>query len=368
MIEKPNSYGEVSPRYFFWLDLLRGLAAISVLIWHYQHFYDVTQGHLTDRAVQPFYSVLWPLYEYGGNAVQLFWVISGFIFSAVYVPAQVKGKEFFANRFARLYPLHLVTLFSMVVLQAISARVIGSEIIYTQNNLKNFVQHLLFVSGWGNGVVSFNSPIWSVSVEIIIYFLFFVLLSNIRKWKLFTVCVSVIMAVPILTFFPVSFEGYKHMSLFSIWCCGVYFFLGTAVYFLWQKTRAHPKKVLLFGLAAIVGASFMGKTAFDFDRFSLNLLILFPAAILVVAIVEPYATWIPQKIRFIGDSTYGIYLWHVPIQIVFLNWIYFAGADQSIIVTKWFFLTYLFAVLAWAFISYKVVEAPSRKMIRRWLY
>ena len=43
----------------------------------------------------------------------------------------------------------------------------------------------MFISSWGfeNGH-SFNAPIWSVSVEVAIYILFFFLLSLIKKYKI----------------------------------------------------------------------------------------------------------------------------------------------------------------------------------------
>ena len=109
--------------YFYWVDFLRGFAALSVLIWHYQHLYSTAPGivELADKSTQPFYDILWLFYNYGRHAVYLFWVISGFVFSTVYIKKErTTAKDFFIHRFARLYPLHFLTLIVVAVLQALS--------------------------------------------------------------------------------------------------------------------------------------------------------------------------------------------------------------------------------------------------------
>src|SRR6185312_10359464 len=132
---------------------------------------------LQDVRRQPLYSLLWPLYGHGNHAVMLFWVISGFVFSAVYVGTRPTVRGFFIQRFSRLYPLHFLTLVAMAALQAWSYRALGHFQIHGSNDLRHFVLDLLFVSGWNyRGGVAFNFPIWSVSTEIIIYWVFFLLL------------------------------------------------------------------------------------------------------------------------------------------------------------------------------------------------
>lgn len=60
-------------RRFYFIDLLRGFAALSILFWHYQHFYYIkaSQSTLIDKSIQPFYKQLSLFYEHGGEAVQL---------------------------------------------------------------------------------------------------------------------------------------------------------------------------------------------------------------------------------------------------------------------------------------------------------
>lgn len=67
---------------FYSLDVARGIAALSVVFYHWQHFFlPYNQlGKLLDIDKQPFYKYFFMFYLDGGYAVPLFFCISGFIF------------------------------------------------------------------------------------------------------------------------------------------------------------------------------------------------------------------------------------------------------------------------------------------------
>ena len=111
---------------FYLLDIFRGFAAICVVLQHYQHFYYTTSMNLD---VSFKYNQL-PLFEYisfgykfGSVAVQFFFLLSGFIFFSFYKKkiAQrfINFKDFLILRISRLYPLHILTLLVMLILQKI---------------------------------------------------------------------------------------------------------------------------------------------------------------------------------------------------------------------------------------------------------
>ncbi len=103
------------PNKLLGLELLRFVAAIAVVVWHYSHF-----SYIADSPVNlfmnrlPLYGLLQPFYEAGEYAVWVFWCISGFIFFWKYRDAitdrSISGGTFFVLRLSRLYPLHLATL------------------------------------------------------------------------------------------------------------------------------------------------------------------------------------------------------------------------------------------------------------------
>ena len=73
------------------VELLRFISAMMVIIWHYQQFYlpynffSETEIIFTNRNEQPFYNYLSLFYNYGNRGVDLFFIISGYVFSHVYL-------------------------------------------------------------------------------------------------------------------------------------------------------------------------------------------------------------------------------------------------------------------------------------------
>jgi peptidoglycan/LPS O-acetylase OafA/YrhL len=165
---KANDYA----RHFYSLDVLRGVAALGVVVYHWPHFFFVgtKDGHV-DINLLPLSFILKPLYLEGWRAVDLFFCLSGFIFYWLYSKKIVSGatslKEFFVLRFSRLYPLHFVTLLVAAAGQFLMLRYFGSFFVYPNNDLYHFLLQLVFASNWGfERGNSFNGPVWSVSVEV----------------------------------------------------------------------------------------------------------------------------------------------------------------------------------------------------------
>src|SRR3984885_14098862 len=168
-----------SPERFYSLDVLRGVAALSVVFWHWQHFFfSGTALGAYDLARLPLHRVLHLLYTQGWEAVDLFFSLSGFIFFWLYskqvAQRRISAQRFALLRFSRLYPLHFATLLLVAVGQYWMLRERGYYFVYPNNDIRYFVLNLLFASSWGfEGDFSFNGPSWSVSVEVLLYALFF---------------------------------------------------------------------------------------------------------------------------------------------------------------------------------------------------
>ena len=131
-------------------------------------------------------------------------MISGYIFFWKYGSAIAKNeisfKKFAIWRFSRLYPLHFVTLILVAIMQFIFFKQNGVFFVYADNSIKDFVLQLFMANFWlPEPVHSFNGPIWSVSVEIIAYIVFFVSLRFFGKcfYKLFLV--FIILLFPLLS-------------------------------------------------------------------------------------------------------------------------------------------------------------------------
>jgi peptidoglycan/LPS O-acetylase OafA/YrhL len=340
-------------RHFHILDALRGVAAIAILIWHYQHFFAEGQAQAGTRGAHPLYRILWPFYEGGGVAVQFFWIISGFVFAAVYSGRMPSGRSFFINRFARLYPLHLVTLTVVAVLQFVSVRELGRSLIYGPNDLYHFALNLLFVSGWGfDQAKSFNGPIWSVSLEILVYAAFWLSLRFLFKVGMVLPALIALMCLGLFTAAP-------RLLVFD---CAFDFFAGCTVYTVYRGLPRWASLGCGLGLAAVsLGVWHM------LHAQGLATVIMFNAIVLLAAVAEDYRFAKSfARFQWFGNCTYGTYLWHVPVQILTLIIVSKLALPRTIFESPWVLALFLGGVIAIARVSYVTIEAPWRRRIQHW--
>ncbi len=205
------------------IDGLRGIAALAVVLYHYSHFLRYGSGGIVSLGTStgaPGGDLLELIYQQGHRAVPLFWMISGLVLAHVCYCRVATTREFVVKRFARLCPLHLLTLMVVAGLQAAALGRLGSWQIYQYNDAWHLVLNLLFVSDWGlaDGY-SFNAPIWSVSVELIAYALFWALRKPLLRCpRVLPLAISAC-ALPALALMGDS----------NVLRCVFYFFAGTSL-------------------------------------------------------------------------------------------------------------------------------------------
>lgn len=308
------------------IELLRFLCAISIVLWHYQHFFCVTDvtgphihGYLPERL--PGYAVFSVPYTLGSYAVQMFWIISGFIFFWKYADAintrAVTMWQFFVFRFTRLYPLHLLTLGLVALLQYLFWSAHGYYAVYPVIDLYHLALNLFMASGWGlDRGYSFNAPIWSVSAEEIIYAAFFLLASRFplgifRPLVLSAGC-WVLMKV-------VQRTGTEVGIL--VLMCGCYYFLGGAIERIWAALPL-----------SLTSRDFFG--------------------------------WAGNVPSILGNLTYSSYLLHFPVMLIFLLVTESFGFSREIYFDWRVWLGYVLVVFIAARFVYVWVERPVQGYLR----
>ncbi|HXH36806.1 MAG TPA: acyltransferase [Plantibacter sp.] len=123
----------------------------------------------------PEVAVLDPLTRGGFAAVDLFFVLSGFILSYQYfgrLRTPRDYRDFMVRRLARIYPLHLFMLLifgGIVLVTSALAIPMGSA---GQFTLGGFFSDLLLVRAWWGDALVWNIPAWSISAEWFAYILF----------------------------------------------------------------------------------------------------------------------------------------------------------------------------------------------------
>lgn len=137
------------------IEICRAGAAFAVIVWHFGHFFQTGLSRVdfdaTSRHAYPFYNLLFPFYGSGYAAVQIFWTISGVIFYWKYSEQihqrAISLSSFSLYRISRLYPLHLLTLLIVAVLQFVYISKNSTPFVYVADWL-HFFPHLLMASNW----------------------------------------------------------------------------------------------------------------------------------------------------------------------------------------------------------------------------
>ena len=339
------------------LEGLRFLATLSVLLWHYQHF-----SYVGDRPVGlvrselPYHALLFPFYEAGEYGVWIFWCISGFIFFWKYRDAisdrSVSGWSFFVFRLSRLYPLHLVTLLFVALLQPIYLSQKGSFFVYQNNDLSHFVAQLFMASDWTSlRSDSFNAPIWSVSVEVLVYVAFFLTLRFVTKSPLFNLVV-------VLACLNAGTQ---------VAACLAFFYAG-GLGAIGRRAVAHATYRPTIELTAL-GAAVAIPVAAAILSLRIEIvdwvLLLAYTPILLFCLSIPLGLPRPVErlLETAGNMTYSCYLLHFPIQLAIA--LCFALARQPIpYYDQLFWAAFVLPTLLASHLTYRYFEAPAQRLFR----
>ncbi len=355
------------------LDALRGIAALSVVFWHWQHFYMGSSTPFNIEA-QPLFHFFSPLYRSGDLAVDFFFLLSGFIFFWLYpkkiLKGEVSARDFFILRFSRLYPLHFLTLIIVAVQQFYYWKITASYFIYPKNDLFHFVLNLFFISSVKlEKGFSFNAPIWSVSVEVFVYFLFFLICKKIRPNSFMLVGLSSLGYFWIFPFYSPISRGIGG------------FFLGGFIYLIYDlilKSR-YLKTIfkyiillssLLWTIAILLGLGYLHFGVLDnIPRVDarpriIASMLLFSTTILSLAIFENQSSQSYKILSTLGNISYSSYLLHFPLQLVFAMVVSMSELSLEVFNSPFTLILFFTILLMISIASFNYIEMPMQKYIR----
>jgi len=346
------------------IELLRFISALAILVWHYQHFSFPLDSsyYLQDFTKQPFFKYLQIFYKSGNLAVYFFWCISGFIFFWRYgeLIKDLKFKTFFISRFTRLYPLCLLTLIIVAILQKIYFDYVQEFYIFGFNDLYHFILQLFLASNWGleNGL-SYNGPIWSISTEIITYGIFFVLLKNFKNSIFLNISIIVIcLGLKIL---------YQEETS-AIIDCTLFFFIGGSVCLVSNYLKHIPRtklKIIIFMFVSLSIFLIINNNLYDTNNFSyLFQLFFYPIIIFLFFDISIENKKISKFLVFLGNLTFSSYLLHFPIQIS-IKLFYLSIEKEIPTLNNHFFIFYISLVLIISYISFNYFENPMKNYMRK---
>jgi peptidoglycan/LPS O-acetylase OafA/YrhL len=334
---------------------LRGIAAFTVVMAHL---------HVWDLFPQwPWLRHAYQIFGWSDLAVFLFFILSGFVMSHVY-PSPVRWRDFFVARLARLAPVYEVTLLVVCVLTMMSAFHLP---ILTADN---FIANMLMIQQWvpAPGRFSINLSSWSLSIEAFLYVMAFPLLVWSRKlpW-------NKLLYIPLIfggaAWAAIYYDIYSH-CLRCQWELAILSGLfGFGIGFSMQNLMANGLRHS--GAIAAVGAAFMACGLFQILPHG----VIAPGLVsIAAATVNPNA--LPYKVLarpvflYLGDISYSLYLWNIPI-LIFLQQcrahveFHYLTSTLSIFGLRIVFVVAdLAVVLAISHLSYHQLEVPLRRLIR----
>jgi peptidoglycan/LPS O-acetylase OafA/YrhL len=333
------------------LDGLRGIAAIATMTFHFNVFF-LPQAKLAEIA---------PFVDREYLAVDLFFLLSGFVMAHVYGRLLASNwrahwRKFARARFARIYPLFAVTTLAMTLAVVLS----HTPLILVSFSGRSLALQPLLLQQWASGL-SWDYPSWSISTEAEAY-VFFVfsagLLVTGKYPRLIAVCcIAVVAALSIakggsLNFFSGISALLRTLAEFS---------LGVLLY------RAHSHGVgLPHKWAAILSVAFVGLatiTHLDFIFVGAFVCLIYYGA----NATDAFASLLNSRpLVALGNWSYSIYLWHAPTHYAVMAAFAAIGypvRNLDLIGARLLLLATAFVVVGLSAVHYRYFETPVRRIM-----
>ena len=145
------------------ISFTRFIAAISIVIYHYAiQLFPENQTFIIN------------VFNHANVGVSYFYILSGFVMIVAYGNYEkIDAKTFYINRFARIYPIYLISLILISIVYLFSNQF---------NDLLGFVLNFFVIQAWVPGnAIKFHGQSWSITVEFFFYVIFPYLFTKIYK-------------------------------------------------------------------------------------------------------------------------------------------------------------------------------------------
>lgn len=375
------------------LHSIRGFAAFFVAICHSKWIFWVGGS----AYVEQFPRSEWGIMDYfafavdmcfsnGTAMVMVFYVLSGFFISYSFQKNNWSLKEFYLNRFLRIYIPFLASMGvaygAMVLASYIQPEIVHNNLTddfnsymvgsYKNQNLNSFLRNLLFLRTDGYYFGS-NFVVWSLLFELIFYAIApFV-------WRSSTVYLTISAMIFLTATFWLDEENfYKfHVIIRFYLKYSFYFALGMFL-FDWRNRRKEgdifPLKYLIPASILFLGLTLVGGVIHDYNFKGYNIpvynLSLFFGAlwgctmILLFTDYHVKENFFIKALKYLGKISYSLYLIHFPTFLIIISLLWkFTGERQFY--QRWYWLCLPFAVFT-SSIFYYLIEDYSLKIISNW--
>ena len=293
------------PSYIPELQGLRGLAVLSVVIYHCHPRLEGTWVH---------YASLW-----GWAGVNLFFVLSGFLITSILLEARDKPRyfqNFYARRALRIWPVYVLLL---VVVYLNAPWFIGPTIAQAIKTAPWLAYIFLVQNLFHLALPPAIGPTWSLAIEEQYYFLWAPIVRFMhRPWMLTAVLAAALIVSPAFRLANLHWVTLTHtlihldgIALGSLLALGLYILTLSRRTWLWIGLGA-----AVLGFAAT--ATIAGGTAFLDSALALAFGGTVLAAIASTGARNPINALLRRgPLAFYGRISYGLYMIHIAIFIYF---------------------------------------------------
>ncbi len=342
---------------FLTLDASRGVAAITVMAYHY----------LGEKTVV----------AHGYLAVDFFFMLSGFVLTFAYQTKLDQGwstGSFFKMRLVRLYPLYFLGLILGSLLF-----IVGSHLGITKRNDPLSIILLFFILGSlllpipsffttaGSAQFPFNYPSWSLFYELAAN-LFHAFLLRRKTWTF--LCGTLLISgaglfYSVSQFGTVDF-GARQSQFFPGFLRVLFSYTGGILLFrIWQKgsIRLSLNPYMGIALLLIFLAAPIGINHIAFYELT-AICLLFPVLILLLASTHPNPILV-RPFQLLGTTSYSIYVLHLPMgTLLSAIWKRIPGLRILDFETPGVKIVFMVVVIAVAFIVDRIYDLPARNFLR----
>ena len=360
---------------------LDGLRAVAILLVMFGHISSSLNWPVESAFQKPFNL----LTNMGWVGVQLFFVLSGFLITQILIKDRAKPnyfKNFYIRRSLRIFPIYYVTLLFFLVLIPLTVGTpewLGKSVddqlwfwTYLQNWNRPFSQH---------GALS---PLWSLAIEEQYYLVWPLLVFMFQNKTLKVICFFMILSAPIFRFFLFNYLP-DYIEGENIGKATAYNFtiarwdaiaIGSLIGIFVKEGKTKVLQLIarygIIILSIIILTQIALLSNFTSVASGIGLLNQTTAALffgcVIIIIYSSEASSISLRalefapMKSIGKISYSMYLFHLPLTVVWLNYwkVSFEAmsALKTLLIVFFHYATLVLITYGLALVSWKVFEHP----------
>jgi peptidoglycan/LPS O-acetylase OafA/YrhL len=329
---------------WFYLDALRGILALLVVLLHYQTYFSP----------QPFVS-------FGYLAVDAFFVLSGMVIQSAYGESVLTGRissvQFAWARFIRLYP---AVALSVVLVLLLNATDISASPVSASGGW-NLVKALLLIPSLNSGTAfPANVPLWSLLFECVSNIVWFLVLRLLGTRRLGTVSLGLLALLTALVLhwggtLDVGSQGNLHKLIGGAFRSTTGFFIGAYLVSRRAAVDSFLARAKPLAWVGIASSLILARPILESLCPLARDLAPFVGICLGLFLLRRARTTPSLKAicRWLGAISYPLYLLHAPLGRLFVHW---SGAPLK-------GLAFVVVAMVFSSLAHYWIERP----LQRWL-